>query len=106
MSNFYIYQSDITVDLQTNAVKLHRKQTEDWKVSIIDTGLSQPETKNHYGGTYVSPLESPDSQSRAGAAKMAEEHKRHKKAATFAAAHPTGRNEILPMTQTFHGACP
>lgn len=37
--NFYIYQSDITVDLQTNEVKIHRKQTEDWKVSIVDTGL-------------------------------------------------------------------
>ena len=37
--NFYIYQSDITVDLQTNEVEIHRKQTEDWKVSIVDTGL-------------------------------------------------------------------
>ena len=36
--NFYIYQSDITVDLQTNEVEIHRKQTEDWKVSVIDTG--------------------------------------------------------------------
>lgn len=36
--NFYIYQSDITVDLQSNEVQVHRKQTEDWEVSIIDTG--------------------------------------------------------------------
>ena len=25
--NFYIYQSDITVDLQTNEIEIHRKQT-------------------------------------------------------------------------------
>ena len=36
--NFYIYQSDITVDLRSNEVQVHRKQTEDWNVSIIDTG--------------------------------------------------------------------
>lgn len=37
--NFYIYQSDITVDLLTNDIEIHRKQTEDWRVSILDTGL-------------------------------------------------------------------
>ena len=33
--NFYIYQSDITVDLQSNEVQVHRKQTEDWKFLLL-----------------------------------------------------------------------
>lgn len=100
--NFYIYQSDITVDLQTNAVKLHRKQTEDWKVSIIDTGLSSSIIDRLYMiRDYIEQeaalVSYGDCLSDINIAKMAEEHKLHKKAATFAVAHPTGRNEILPM---------
>ncbi len=50
--NFYVYQSDITVDLQTNQVEVHRKQTEDWKVSIIDTGrILSLEPDGTYRGT-------------------------------------------------------
>lgn len=30
--DFYIYQSDITVDLQNNAIKIHKNITEDWNV--------------------------------------------------------------------------
>lgn len=37
--DFYIYQSDITVDLKENRVQIHRNRTEDWKVTVVDTGL-------------------------------------------------------------------
>lgn len=37
--DYYIYASDITVDLMTNTVTCHKKQTEDWKVTVVDTGL-------------------------------------------------------------------
>lgn len=37
--DFYIYQSDITVNLQNNTVEVHKKKTEDWKVTVVDTGL-------------------------------------------------------------------
>ncbi len=37
--DFYIYQSDITVDLSSNEVVIHNKRTENWKVSVVDTGL-------------------------------------------------------------------
>ena len=30
--NYYIYQSDITVDLQENTIEIHKKRTEDWQV--------------------------------------------------------------------------
>ena len=38
-NDFYIYQSDITVDLKNNTIEIHRKITEDWKVTVVDTGL-------------------------------------------------------------------
>lgn len=37
--DYYIYQSDITVDLRTNTVEIHKNRTEDWKVTVVDTGL-------------------------------------------------------------------
>ena len=37
--DFYIYQSDITVDLASNEITIHNKRTEDWKVTVVDTGV-------------------------------------------------------------------
>ncbi len=37
--DFYVYQSDITVDLSNNSVIVHSNRTEDWKVSVVDTGI-------------------------------------------------------------------
>lgn len=38
-SDFYCYQSDLTINLQNNQVILHNNVSEDWKVTVIDTGL-------------------------------------------------------------------
>lgn len=37
--DFYVYESDITVDLSNNSVTIHNNKTENWKVSVIDTGV-------------------------------------------------------------------
>lgn len=37
--DFYIYESDITVNLEDNTIEIHKKRTEDWKVTVVDTGL-------------------------------------------------------------------
>ena len=37
--DYYIYASDITIDLQNNNIEIHKKRTEDWKVTVVDTGL-------------------------------------------------------------------
>ena len=37
--DFYVYESDITVDLSDNSVTIHNNKTENWKVSVIDTGI-------------------------------------------------------------------
>lgn len=38
-ADYYLYESDITIDLQTNQIEIHKKKTEDWKVTIKDTGV-------------------------------------------------------------------
>ena len=100
--NFYIYQSDITVDLQSNDILIHRKQTEEWKVTIVDTGFESSIPQRLIGihdyldnddfivsyGDCVSDINVED---------MIEFHKKNNKIATIAVAKPTGRNQILPI---------
>ena len=100
--NFYIYQSDITVDLQTNQVEIHKKQTEDWKVSVIDTGLDSSViqriymVKDYVGDAPVL-VAYGDCLSDINIRKMVEQHGASDAIATFAVAHPTGRNKILAL---------
>jgi glucose-1-phosphate cytidylyltransferase len=37
-SNYFLHQSDVTFDLKNNKMQIHSSSTEDWKVSLIDTG--------------------------------------------------------------------
>lgn len=100
--NFYIYQSDITVDLQTNDIVIHRKKTEDWKVSVIDTGLHSSVTERilmakEYIGKEAFLVTYGDCVSNINISRLVEQHLRNGEIATFAVARPTGRNEILPL---------
>ena len=102
--NFYIYQSDITVDLQTNEVTVHRKQTEDWKVSVIDTGLNSSVIERLYmAGNYIGNepvlVTYGDCLSNIDITHMVEQHQASDGIATFAVAHPTGRNETLSIDE-------
>lgn len=100
--NFYIYQSDITVDLQTNQVDVHRKKTEDWDVMVIDTGRDTSvserilKVREYLGGdTFL--LTYGDCVSDIDISEMVGQHKKEGKLVTFAAAYPTGRNKIIPV---------
>lgn len=100
--DYYIYQSDITVHLKENRVEIHRKQTEDWNVSVVDTGRNTSAidrikmVAKHVGeepffvsfGDCVSNIELD---------KMFLFHKEHGKLATMAVARPSGRNEMIPI---------
>lgn len=100
--NYYIYQSDITVDLQTNEVEIHRKQSEDWKVSVIDTGRESSVmqrlymVKDYIGHETVLAVYG-DCLSDIDVREMVKQHMSAGCIATFALAHPTGRNEILAL---------
>jgi glucose-1-phosphate cytidylyltransferase len=38
-TNYFLHQSDITVDLSNNSVSYHDKRAEKWKVTLLDTGI-------------------------------------------------------------------
>lgn len=37
-SNYFLYMSDVTFDLGSNTMQVHRQNSESWKVTLIDTG--------------------------------------------------------------------
>ncbi len=37
--NYYVYNSDVTINLQTNSFEIHRSNTENFRITLVDTGL-------------------------------------------------------------------
>lgn len=38
-ANYFLHQSDVTIDLATNSIEAHRTGGEKWKVTLLNTGL-------------------------------------------------------------------
>lgn len=38
-ANYFLYQSDVTIDLLHNSIQTHSSTSEPWKVTLVDTGL-------------------------------------------------------------------
>lgn len=102
--DFYIYESDITVDLATNTIEVHKNKTEDWKVTVVDTGLFAST------GQRVSLIEKfikedafivtyGDCLSDINFDALLETHYKERKTATLAMAKPGGRNRLLPISE-------
>lgn len=102
--NYYIYQSDITIDLATNQVEIHKKRTEDWRITIADTGLFSATgqrvslvkkyiNEDMFLVTYGDCLSDIDLNALMQFARKKE------KIVTMAVAHPTGRNAVLPIDE-------
>lgn len=102
--DYYIYQSDITVDLQKNTVEIHKNRTEDWKVTVVDTGLYSATgqrvaavqdyiEEDEFVVTHGDCLFDIDVE------KMIAYHISRGKSATMAVVRPTGRNEALDIDE-------
>ena len=39
-ANYFLHMSDVTLDMQTNKMTVHRKQAEKWQITLVDTGLN------------------------------------------------------------------
>ncbi|RKP47239.1 glucose-1-phosphate cytidylyltransferase [Cohnella endophytica] len=37
-SNYFLHTSDVTFDLRTNEMTVHRNESEPWKITLVDTG--------------------------------------------------------------------
>jgi glucose-1-phosphate cytidylyltransferase len=37
-ANYVLHTSDVTIDMSTNALTVHRRMAEPWRVTLVDTG--------------------------------------------------------------------
>ncbi len=37
-ANYFLHQSDVTIDLSSNSIEVHQRKTEPWRVTLVDTG--------------------------------------------------------------------
>jgi glucose-1-phosphate cytidylyltransferase len=100
--NYYIYRSDITVDLDTNNVEIHRSLTEPWSVTIVDTGLNSSTAKRiKMIQTYINNedfiVTYGDCISDIDIGALVKSYINQNVPLTVALAKPNGRNAIIPV---------
>jgi len=107
-ANYFLHMSDVTFDLSSNAVTVHERKSEPWKVTLVDTGdetqtggrlkrvAAHVQDSEAFCFTYGDGLADVDI-----AAEIAF-HRRHGKLATVAAVAPPGRYGALQIDEAGH----
>jgi glucose-1-phosphate cytidylyltransferase len=94
--NYYLYNSDVTIELEKNKVEVHFTDSESFKVTLIDTGL-QTNTAGRlkrvkkYIGEETFMLTYGDGVSNVNIKQLVEYHKSHGKLATLTSVQVPGR---------------
>ncbi|MGL4307821.1 MAG: glucose-1-phosphate cytidylyltransferase [Cetobacterium sp.] len=101
-ANYFIHNSDVTVDLATNSIEVHSCKAEHWKVTLVDTGLNtmtggRIKKIQKYIGNETFLLTYGDGVSDIDISKSIEEHKKSGKALTVTAYKPNGKFGALEI---------
>lgn len=104
-ANYFLHNSDITIDLASNTIETHSKQVEPWKVTLVDTGANSmtggriKRVKNYIGNepfllTYGDGVADIDIQA------LISEHQRRNGLITMTAVLPEGRYGALKIDES------
>lgn len=103
-ANYYLNNSDITIDMRSNSVDVHYNEIEPWRVTLIDTGVETMTggrirriKKFVENETFM--LTYGDGVSDVNIAKLLEYHKKSGKIATLTAVRPTARFGVVNMAE-------
>ena len=101
-SNYFLHNSDITIDLEKNSVIYHKNKSENWKVSLVDTGIDTMtggRIKKVEEFTKQEPffLTYGDGVSNVNVKQLLESHQKKKKICTVTAVPPPGRFGVLDI---------
>ena len=111
-ANYFLHMSDVTFDMATNEMQVHRKKAENWKVTLVDTGpstLTGGRLKRVF--EYLDPQEPfcftyGDGLADVDIKSLIKYHKKHGKLATITSVVPPGRYGALNVNnmvvESFH----
>ena len=101
-SNYFLHNSDVTLDLETNSVTYHKNPSEKWRITLVDTGEKSmtggriKRIQEHVGdNTFM--MTYGDGVSDIDINKLVDFHKEHKKLATVTAVIPEGKFGVLSI---------
>ncbi len=102
-ANYFLHMSDVTFDMSTNAVEVHQRKAEPWRVTLVDTGeatltggrlkrvADYVKDEDAFCFTYGDGLADID------IGREIAFHRRHGRLATVAAVQPPGRYGALQI---------
>ena len=94
--NYFMYNSDVTIDLKNNKVEVHQSNIESFKVTLVDTGLQTKtagrlkRVQGHIGNEEFM-LTYGDGVADINLKELVDFHKSHGKLATLTAIQPEGK---------------
>lgn len=106
-SSYALHASDVTFDFASGATEIHRKNSEPWKVTLVETGLETMtggrirRIKNYVGGQTFC-LTYGDGLSDVNIKAVTEFHRAHKASATLTAVQPPGRFGAFTLPKEDH----
>ncbi len=103
-ANYFLHMSDVTFDMQSNTMEVHRQKAEPWKVTLVDTGeTSMTGGRLKRVSEYLKNEEAfcftyGDGLANINIDEEIKFHKSHGKLATVAAVQPPGRYGALSLS--------
>ena len=102
-SNYFIHQSDVTFDLKKNSVLVHKKRSEPWTVTLVDTGQNSMtggrlgRVAEHIKNEEAFCFTYGDGVSDVNIKELIAFHQEHGKDATLTSVYPPGRFGALDI---------
>jgi glucose-1-phosphate cytidylyltransferase len=104
-ANYFLHSSDVTFDLRNNQMHVHHRETEPWKVTVVDTGeatMTGGRLKRvlaHVQGDEPFCMTYGDGVGDINISALLAFHREHGKDATLTAVYPPGRFGALDLGQ-------
>lgn len=105
-SNYFLHQSDVTIDLGKNSMEVHDSHAERWRITLVDTGLNTmtggriKRIRKYVDGTFM--LTYGDGVADVDIGRLVSFHKAHGRLATITAVQPSGRFGALDIDSRDH----
>lgn len=103
-ADYYLYNSDVTFDMEKNEMTVHNNSAEPWKVTLVDTGLNtmtggRIKRIQEYIGNETFMLTYGDGVCDINIKELVKFHKKHGKIATLTAIQPGGKFGALDIRE-------
>jgi len=102
-ANYSLHSSDVTIDIRKNKIYVHKKNAEDWQITLVDTGEDTLtggrilRIKNYVDDDFL--LTYGDGLADINIKKLIQFHKSNKKIATMTAVQPLGRFGVVEINK-------